>query len=346
MKSIVDVFNSNLFQTTTLTAAINKVPYVPQIIGSMGLFEEEGVSDTSVVIECIGSEIRLIPAKERGESGTPIEGDKREGILFEIPHLPTRGIIRPDDVQGVRLFGSTDEMATVESVRDERLKKMSASLDFTIEYHRLGAMLGKVYDADGEKVLFDFYKAFEIEKRDDVEFDFAAKYDPTDPEKTGAIRKVLTQVRRDMTSDLTMGSMQVNMMGALCGDEFWDRLTNHPEVRETYLNQIEASDLRKSDTLEVFRYGSCDFMNYRGAGLVSIANEDVHFFAKGIPGLFITRFGPADYFEAVNTKGLAKYTKAGLDPSGMNKFIALEAQSNPLNVCTRPRTLRHGKIKA
>jgi|WetSurMetagenome_2_1015567.scaffolds.fasta_scaffold177874_2 hypothetical protein len=345
MKSMVDVFQSRLFETTSLTAAINKVPYVPQVIGSMGLFEEEGVTDITVFIERQGSVISLIAAKERGAEGTPIEGDKRDAIPFKIPHLPAKGIVRPDEVQGVRQFGTPDQMVSLESVRDGKLTKMSLALDLTQEYHRLGAMQGKVYDADGKKVLVDLYKAFDIQARAEVEFDFAAKYDPNDPAKSGIIRAQLTAIRRDMTKDLEMGPQQVSTMGALCGDNFWDKITNHPEIRETYLAQQEAADLRKGDTLEVFRYGNCDFMNYRGAGSVAVADDDAKFFPKGIPGLFITRFGPADYFETVNTVGLPKYTKAGLDPSGMNKFITLEAQSNPLNICTRPRTLRAGTVK-
>lgn len=345
MDQLADIFNGRLFETTSLTAAINNVPYVPQVIGAMGLFEEEGVSDITVYVERKGSSISLIPAKERGAPGTVITGEKRDGIPFKIPHLPTEAFILPDEVQGVRMFGTADQMATVESVRDDKLTKMSLSLDQTLEYHRLGALQGKVYDADGKTVLVDLYNQFGLKELDAVSFNFAATYDPNDPVKSGAIRKQLTGVRRTMTDELQMGPVAVPRMGALCGDEFWDALTNCPETRQTYLNQQEASDLRNNDTLEVFTYGSCDFVNYRGSGAVKVADNDVRFFPVGIPGLFITRFAPAPYMETVNTKGLPKYTKAGLDPSGMNKFIQLEAQSNPLNICTRPRTLRRGTIK-
>lgn len=345
MDQLADIFNGRLFETTSLTAAINNVPYVPQVIGAMGLFEEEGVSDITVYVERKGSSISLISAKERGAPGTVITGDNRDGIPFKIPHLPTEGFIRPDEVQGVRMFGTTDQMATVESVRDDRLAKMSLSLDQTLEYHRLGALQGKVYDADSKTVLVDLYKQFGLAELAPVTFDFSVAYDPNDPAKSGAIRKQLTGIRRTMTDELNMGVVAVPRMGALCGDEFWEKITNCPEVRQTWLNQQEAADLRNSDTQEVLTYGSCDFINYRGNGAVKVADNDVRFFPKGIPGLFITRFGPADYMETVNTKGLPKYTKAGLDPSGMNKFIKLEAQSNPLNICTRPRTLRRGTLK-
>ncbi|MNT53517.1 hypothetical protein D3C72_1906050 [compost metagenome] len=57
--------------------------------------------------------------------------------------------------------------------------------------------------------------------------------------------------------------------------------------------------------------------------------------------LFITRFGPANYIETVNTIGLPRYAKGVVDKWG--KRVDFEAQSNPLNLCTRPRTLIQGK---
>ena len=53
--------------------------------------------------------------------------------------------------------------------------------------------------------------------------------------------------------------------------------------------------------------------------------------------LLITRFGPADYMETVNTMGLPYY--ASQVPMDHHKGVNLEAQSNPLNLCTRPRAI-------
>ena len=77
---------------------------------------------------------------------------------------------------------------------------------------------------------------------------------------------------------------------------------------------------------------------------MKVGDANARFFPMGIPGLFLTRFAPANYIEALNTKGLPKYAKAAPDPSGFNKFINLEAQSNPLNLCTKPLVLRKGTL--
>jgi hypothetical protein len=47
----LDIFGSSAFTMVALTDAINKMPYVPGRIGQLGLFREQGVSTTSVMIE-------------------------------------------------------------------------------------------------------------------------------------------------------------------------------------------------------------------------------------------------------------------------------------------------------
>jgi hypothetical protein len=53
-------------------------------------------------------------------------------------------------------------------------------------------------------------------------------------------------------------------------------------------------------------------------------------------------FGPADYLDAVNAPGLPRYAKAAPD-AGFGKWVSIEAQSNPLPLCTRPNVLIQAK---
>jgi hypothetical protein len=53
--------------------------------------------------------------------------------------------------------------------------------------------------------------------------------------------------------------------------------------------------------------------------------------------MFVTHYGPADYVEAANTIGLPYYAKQELLQFG--KGVDLEAQSNPISLCTRPRSV-------
>lgn len=332
---MLDIFRGRLFETTTLTAAINEIPFVPGRLGQLGIFSELGVPTTTVIIEKNGTVIKLIPTSPRGSPGTPVQGTKRSGVPFVIPRLAAQAQLHADEVQNVREFGTDDQLAGVEQQRDAKLNIVSMSLDMTLENHRLGAIQGVILDADGETVLFDLYDRFEIAERAAVSLELDAAWAQADG---GRIRGLLMGVARDVRDDL--GGISPTGLHTLCGDDLYDQLINHPELRETYLQQQEARDLREGDPFEMFKYGPMVFENYRGSGTVKIADNEARVIPLGVPELFITRFGPADYMEAVNTVGLPKYTKAVMDPSGYNRFIEMEGQSNPLNVCTRPRVLR------
>ena len=58
---------------------------------------------------------------------------------------------------------------------------------------------------------------------------------------------------------------------------------------------------------------------------------------EGVPGLFQSKYAPADYMETVNTVGLPYYAKQWQMEGGKGRV--LESQSNPLHLCTRPNAI-------
>jgi hypothetical protein len=329
-----DVFIPDLFTVTSLTAAIDQVPYIPGAISRLGIFEEEGVETTSVVVEKQGNSVLLVPNAKRGASGQTSNDPKRGGYSFILPHLPGRDAILADSVQNVRAFGTSDRAVAVEAVRDRKILKMANNLDFTLEFHRMGAVQGRVLDADGSTVLFDLFTILGQAEPTEIDFDL----DNAAP-ASGVVRTKCNQVVRQIEDALD--GLPYTGVSAICDNTFWDQITAHKEVRETYLNQQEASDLRRSWENDVFHYGGIDFQRYRGRGAVALGAGKARFFPRGVAGLFITRFGPADYIETVNTIGLAKYAKAKV--MDFDKGIELESQSNPLNICTIPAVLQRAR---
>lgn len=340
--TLADVFKSNLFTTTSLGAKVDRVPYVPQVLAQLGIFEEDGISTTSLYIERRHHKLSLVPARPRGAPGTPIGGPKRDGVYFEAPHLPVTAHITPDMLQNVRGFGTPAMLAGVGEKRDELITAMSRSQDVTLEFHRLGAISGVILDANGD-VLIDLYDRFEIDQPDNIVFELDDQYDPNNPAKAGAIRKQITGAKRQIAD--TLEGVAPTGIIALCGDKYFDDLTNHPEVNRTYLNQSAANELREGDPIDQVRYGGCRFLNYRGWGDVAIPSDECRFVPLGVPELFITRFAPSPLFSAVNSKGKPKYVVPSIDRTG-EKEITLEMQSNPINICTRPESLFTGKLAA
>ena len=60
-------------------------------------------------------------------------------------------------------------------------------------------------------------------------------------------------------------------------------------------------------------------------------------YPEGVPGMFQSKFAPADYMETVNTQGLPFYAKQ--EPMPFNKGIIGEAQSNPIHFNSLPEAV-------
>lgn len=337
--SLANVFKSNLFQTTSLTLAINTDEQPPQRIAELGLFEESGVRTTSVVIERKGSTLQIIPAKARGSDPTPMRDPTRDAISLEIPHIPARDSLLADELQNVRAFGSESELEGVQQVRDERISNMNRSLDATEEYHRLGAIQGLILDADGS-VIYDLFDEFGVTEPDPIYLDLGAAWAETDG---GVVRAKLGAIKDQMRRSLK--NARIRGVWAPCGEQFFSDLINHPEIRQTYMNQQAANDLRDGEVEERFTYGGVLFEKYPGYGDIELPEDECRFVPMGVPGLFISRYAPAPWFSAVNTIGLPRYAMATLDPTG-EKRIDLEAQTNGLHIATRPEVLIPGTSAA
>ena len=320
------IFDNDIFTLASLTAAINDVEYQPRRLAEMGIFQAEGSRTTSMVIEKSGHQLGLVPAKERGAPGTVVGANKRTGITFTAHHLPTTATVLADEVQNVRAFGTEDQEQAVQSVVNARLAKMAQRIDVTHEYHRIGAIKGEILDADGTTVLADLYSAFGITQKTIA---FALNTDTTDIQMK--CLDVLEEIEKGL-GDLFFSGATV-----LCGASFWRKLVAHPKVREAYMYQ--QSERLRADGRESFTFGGLMFERYRGhvGGKAFIPETEAYAFPMGTDELFITRFAPADYMDAVNTLGLPLYSSS--EPLSHNKGVELEAQSNPLHLCTRPQAV-------
>lgn len=330
---IANVFESSVFEMMSLTGAINKVPFLPGRIGRLKLFEEIPVATTEVMIEEKDGVLYLVENRPRGAAAQQNYDTKRKARDFKLAHLPVGDMVLADEIQNVRAFGSSNALESVEGVVNRRLTTMSRSLDATLEHLRMGAIKGQILDADGQTVIYDLFTEFGVSQEAEIDFDL----DNANP-ASGVVRRKCSEVIRKIYNEL--GSALATDIHCFCGDAFWDDLIAHSEVRATYLAQQEAAQLREGAVYDFLRYGGITFENYRGkVGAIDFIHTDkAHFFPVGVPGLFVNYFGPADYVETVNTLGLPKYVKSSVDPK-FQKFVNMEAQSNPLPLCTRPKTL-------
>jgi len=322
----IGIMNADEFSVESLTASINESPAVPGRIGALGLFEEDGIQSTSVQIEKDGDTLALVAAGERGAEGQVVTGDKRVMISFSTVHLPQVAYIGADEIQGVRAFGTTTELQVMQDVVNRRLNKMRRQLDATHEWQRVGALKGQIIDADGTKVLVDILQQFGIQQSV-VAMKFTTEADLRNPSLAA------TEIVEDAMGNTTWSGVR-----ALCGRNFWKKLITHKSVTSTYLNTQQAAQLR-GDPTDTFDFGGITWERYKGRmnGVGFIDDEEALLVPQDVPELLISRFAPADYMETVNTPGLPYYAKQEIMRFG--KGVALEAQSNPIHLPTRPKAI-------
>lgn len=319
--AMVDPFVPSAFTLTSLTAAINNLKYVPMRLS--GFFEEAGISTLQAAVDIQDGVLSLVDVAPRGASGKPVTGAARRAIPFVIPHLPERASILADEVQGVRAFGSENMAELLQTRINDRLMQMRRNIDYTLESHRLAALMGNYIDANGDSV--SLFTTFGVSQQS---LSFVLGTAGT------KIRSKCLTVLGYIESALD--GVPFTGVRALCGATFFDNLITHANVEATWLNQAMANELR-ADPRQELNFGGITFERYRGTSAVKVPDAEAYAFPTGVPGLMITRFAPANYVETVNTIGLPYYAKA--EPMEMAKGQVMEAQSNPLNLVTRPASV-------
>ena len=330
---MLDIFNGDAFGVVSLTKSINTGEYVPQRLGEMGLFSEERITTTVAVIEIVNDVLTLVRTAPRGgvaDANPALVANIRP---FKVPHIPTRDALLADEVQNVRAFGSNDNTVAVLQRVQQKLAKMRRRLELTIEYHRLGALKGIILDADGTTVIYNLFTEFGVTQQ---EMPLLMNTTTTDvPGKLVAAARLL---------EAALGSTTYARLHAIVGPSLMDKLVAHTSVKDWVKANSEASRLFLEGDLRyrVVRVRNILFEEYRGgSGVSGVGDTEGYLFAEGVPDLFTTMFAPADYVEAVNTPGEPFYAKQ--EPLPMGKGIDMEAQTNPLNICTRPRSVIHLK---
>ena len=323
---LIDIFRDDAFSTVSLTEGILKAPHKPGRLGSLGLFRERGITTTTVVVEEKDGRLSLISTSPRGGPASSIGAEKRTARSFAVPHLERESTVMADEVQGVRAFGSENELQAVQPIVNERLADLRAMHEVTLEHLRAGAIKGQILDADGATVLFNLFTEFGVSQQT-YEFDLST--DATD------VRSECVAVQR--LSEAELGAEMVTGYRAFCGDDFFDALIEHDSVKES-LKYREGQVLR-TDLRAGFEYGGIVWENYRGSvgGVAFFPTDEAYVVPEGTR-IFSTYFAPADFLETVNTVGLPLYAKMAFDEQ-LNRWTKVHTQSNPLALCLRPRAV-------
>jgi hypothetical protein len=349
---MLDLFSSNpAFSITSLTMALNRFPFQPGRIGELALYNERRLSTISTVIEIMNNRLALIPSVPRGSPPTANVEDRRQLVPFLVPHFPLRDTIMADSLQGVRAFGTEDQLTPVMQKVDERLASMGRRHDVTLEWLRLGGVKGlivtRVDPVTGAPLTsIDLFAAFGLVPPPVLAWPIRI------PPGTPALDNIayagpLTQLIQDLTRMIAneLGAGGFSHIHGLAGSEFMDCFTKHPEIRQSYINTPQASGLRDPTWMRVVAHRELIIEEYRGqvGNVPFVLPNQCHFFPVGVPDLFIEAYAPADYVETVNTVALPRYAKQRI--LDYDKGVELETQQNVLPICTIPMVLRTAELQ-
>jgi hypothetical protein len=329
---------SDAFGLVSLTTAINKLPYQPSRLKEMGIFTQKGITTTTVVIEEQHGKLSLVSVNARGSMPRVQSTRTRKARSFPVLHLPLNDTVIADEVQNVRTFGSEDSTAGVAQVVNDKLQRMKQSLETTLEYHRVGAILGLTYDADGSTTLFDWFSEFGLTQYN-FDFDFSSS--------TLNIADKCLKIIQLMED--TLGAQTYTRVRAICGNAFFANLIAHADIKDAFkawqigsgFNQTQVFTVNSPQTKrEGFEFGGIVWENYRGyiGSSPFIPTDECRFILEGVPDLFIEHYAPAPFIETVNTVGLPFYAQQYAMPN--NKGRHIDVQSNFISLCTRPGVLK------
>ncbi len=351
---IMNVFREDAFSAISLTSWINRIPFLPAGLGQMNLFTPLPLRTTAMAVEERDGILTLVQTSPRGAARTERVTEKRKMRYFEVPRLFAGDTITASELQNVREFigdGGIAQTLLMQMVDEVQRRFVGETgilslLDYTEEYHRLGAVQGILLDADGTQI-YDWFSEFGITPATEYGFNLAAGATAA----TGTIRPICNEIRRSMMRAAQGTWRQNTQVIGLCGDQFYDEFTNHMDVKQTFLNWTEAQDLRNGaqfGAFGAFTFGEITWVNYRGSddnSTIAIPTDKVKFFPKGAPGVFQKGMAPGEAFTDLNQPGKPRYART-IPDFKRNEYVEIEAKAYPLHICTRPDMLQSGRAEA
>lgn len=340
-----DVFSDEAFQATELKELVDSIVYIPQMLNNMNLFEVETISTETVTLRRNDETLEFVPTTERG-SPRSLPGKDR-GKVYQLPTLNLR---QEDRIKAIELQNLVNEympfevaLANAEDEVDKRLRKLMRKLEFTREFHRFNAIAGLVLDADRSLIL-DLYQAFGFTQPAPVMFNFATLTE-------GNLRNYVTQrIYRPMMRQLNARKGPNTRIGALCSDDFWDKMMLSPEIRKTYEIQQQGQELRDQKAWQSLNFAGVEWSNFMGTddnSTIAIPAGRARFFPIGATEIFKEYRAPGEEMRAMNRPGEEFYQYVIPDsraPVYMD-HVDLYLDAHPLFACIGPDVLMEGQAQ-
>lgn len=343
MDETLDIFRGDYFSATTLDEVADNVPFQPQALGALGLFDPKPIRTTTVMVSYKNGSFEIVPTTERGGPETPIGRRDRKLHYFETKALRQKERVNSHELTDILANNRPLEVRLQDAITEvnDRASIMRTNNEVTLERLRLGALQGIMLDADNS-VIYNYFEEFGVPAPVAVQFNFAA----ITPNQL--VNFIEVNIVRPMIRSLGSRASANVRIGALVGDNFWSGLMTHDAVMRTYLNWQAAAQLRQGLAAPwgQFDFGGVTWINYRGTDdgtTIAIATNEAIFFPIGARDVFRNYLSPGERFRDQGKKGQEVYLIVTPDPrENMDEYVDIRVRTYPLPICIYPKALMRG----
>ncbi len=342
----LDFLRDPRYSVRNVSDAIMKIPNEYSLLSQMGLFPEKGIRTTYVEVETKTGYLNLIPTSERGAPAPEKKRSTRSTRVMKTVFMQQNDTVKPSDLQNLPQFGQLGSDQFLEAFDDvlaERFAELQRGYRQTHEYMRWGALRGDVYDADGDRVLYNCYTEMG-ESQTSIDFKFGTTSED-------GILKASKEARRFMEQNLLGESMTRQLY--LCSAEFFDDVTTHPAHAKFYENNPVGKPNPFLEDLGVsyFQHGTATYIEHNGQATYLNADgtstsrrfipaNECIIVPLGTQQVFRSYFSPGEMLDAVNMPGQSMYVS--LKELDHGAGVEIHTESAPLFLVQKPRLVLRG----
>lgn len=343
MPLIMDIMNQNAWGAVELMEDIlPNIEHKPQLLSSLNIFDIKPSRSSIIAVAVKDGALTLIPTSAKGEAPKELVPKGAKLYFFNTLRLAKGSTVHAHELAEVLALPAEIQTKEVVTEIQNRYDAIMDDMNLTIEHLLLGAVQGRLVDADGTTVLYDWFDEFGVSEA--AEINFALGTAGTD------VRKVCRNVVRAMKQAAKGVWVPGTRVISLCGDQFFDDLLSHGSIKETKLNTERASSLEGIEGYSAVDIENITFINYRGAdagtdaeGKLAIGTDNARFFPMGARGAFTMAYGPGvELMEFIGQSGQPFYPNIYPEGNSGNRD-RIDLYSYPLPICTRPAMLQRAR---
>lgn len=341
---------SNGNKLTDWTQEVNDIANQYGILNGRGIFQNQGVSQESIVFDKQINTTTLIPRTDRRNPQASRGKDRKvQTFSLALPYFEHKDYVTPQDIQGHRMAGTPDAPETVANVIATKLEDMRYNADQTREYMKAQAIKGLVAAPDG--VMYNMFDEFGITQTE-INFEL--------DDANTIVRKKTAELKRTIQKNAKAGS-RVGRIEVMVSPQFFDKLVNHPNVREAFLYYAETNQRRDAvrgilqtfetwGVVDTFEYDGILFWSYDAIFNVDSGEGDVtetalfntdptveggYTLVDGLRNTYRGYYGPENTLDGANSVGAEMYVRQYTDPKG--KFHEMELEMSSMYMLMKPQ---------